>query len=334
MDLDALGSSLALSALFDYWGKRHFIFAAKKIPDSYSDLQDINKIIVATSFKELNIAPDVIVLPDLGSLHQLGELFTKNQEVFSSAKVVHIDHHYESDIVPSLRITDTKAVSTCELVALLFKYFGFVAPAHILTILLAGIMSDSRSFSTPGVSSRTLKIASWLLDKGADALTASRLARGHTFSQLKLWGLSLAKAERICGGQVGLVMITMEMIEESGNKTARTSGLINLLDETLGLSASVILREILSGEIIATFRSPRKLEVLEIARKFGGGGHVFAATCNLGHISFDRAKEIIVSEFSQLIDSKGEQHVNKECPAIVGGAVACPTATSEPGMRL
>lgn len=309
IDLDALGASLAISSLMNDWKKPHFITCSNAIPVAYSQILDVAKISVIKSLAELSTLPDIVLMLDIGNLNQLGDLYTNSQELFLSTKIVHIDHHVESSISSHLGIIDATAAATCEQIALLFQDFKFFPPQHIATYLLAGIASDTRSYSTPNVTPRTLKTASWLIEQGADVVTASRLAKRLSFLQLKLWGTSLINIEKICDGQVGLVTVTREMMEEAGVENKSTSGLINLIDDVLELKASVLLKEIPTGEVRASFRSPKKIRVVKIAKKFGGGGHTYAAACNLGRIGIDKAKEIITAEFSQLIREQQDESI-------------------------
>lgn len=302
IDLDALGATIGIAALLKYWKKNYVIVSAEPIPPIYLEYLDIDKVCITSSFDDARISPDLIIVPDIGNLSQLGNLFDNSKAHFSSTKMVHIDHHAETSIVADFKLLDKFAAATCEQMVLLFQDLRFKPNPTEATLLLSGIMSDTRSLSTPNVTLRTMKAVSWLIGKLADPVSASRLARGHSFTQIKLWGLSLAKLESICNGVIGLTIVTNEMIRLSGNENANTSGLINLIDDTLEFRACALIKETPSGDIKVSFRSPRAIEVVKIAKKYGGGGHLYAAACNLGHISIEEAKSIIENEFAKLIE--------------------------------
>ena len=114
VDLDALASSLALSHILEIMGTDHTIVCANQIPKPYFRLSGTDKVRISASFAELKQRlphPDLIVIPDLGTLDQLGELYNNNKEHFANIPIVQIDHHFQSTICPSLSIIDRAAAA-------------------------------------------------------------------------------------------------------------------------------------------------------------------------------------------------------------------------------
>ena len=58
-------------------------------------------------------------------------------------------------------------------------------------------------------------------------------------------------------------------------------GIVSELRNTIGVEVAVFLYEKKAGEFKVSLRSREHVDVSRVAQKFGGGGHIRAAGCNL-----------------------------------------------------
>ncbi|MFC1549204.1 bifunctional oligoribonuclease/PAP phosphatase NrnA [Candidatus Omnitrophota bacterium] len=58
-----------------------------------------------------------------------------------------------------------------------------------------------------------------------------------------------------------------------------------------------------AGKINVSFRSSGKIDVNEIASRFGGGGHSLASGCTL-NCGLDEAREKVIAAVKEAIDSR------------------------------
>jgi len=68
-----------------------------------------------------------------------------------------------------------------------------------------------------------------------------------------------------------------EDFKKAGITEQEADGIVNLPRNIAGVEISVYIRQRGKNEIKVSLRSNGKIEVLGIARKFGGGGHILAA---------------------------------------------------------
>lgn len=307
IDLDAWASALALANLLEKFDTDYRLVCSNPIPDSFRAVSPPAKLLVTSSFQEiLTELPklDCIVIPDLGSMAQLGQLYSNNKDSFKNYLVIHVDHHLPSNFPANFRIEDTTAAATCEQMGLIYKDLALPIGERLATLLYAGLISDTRSFITPSVKSRTLDVASFLVTEGADVVSASRLALSQTVSQLKLWGQVLSKLESLYDGRVTVATVTKEIMDDYGSGPVDTASLVNLIDNVTGSQIAILFRVQPNGDIRTSFRSPKVYPVAKIAEKLGGGGHQYAAACTISSSNLADVKALVFKELQEFLKTE------------------------------
>lgn len=303
-DLDAWGASIALASLLDRLESAYLVVCANPVPLVYQSLCAMDRLLIASHFEQIQQhlpEPDLIIIPDLGNLEQLGQLYSNNVRQFTEIPIVHIDHHRLSNIPASLSLVDKTAAATCEQMFLLYEDLGCPIVPQVGTMLLSGILSDTRSFSTPTVTPRTLRVAASLIEAGADVVSASRFCSSKTVPQLRLWGMALSRVEVALEGKVLIATVTADMLSMSGSVMNDASGLVNFLDSVVEVGVAALLRETAEGDVRVSLRSPQVYPIVQVAMRFGGGGHTYAAACTLKHTGLEQAKIIVLDELSSLV---------------------------------
>ena len=78
------------------------------------------------------------------------------------------------------------------------------------------------------------------------------------------------------GGKIALTIVTKEMMARCEAGHPDTEGIVNFLNEIRGVKAAALLEE-RDGETKVSLRSQEWIDVAQIARALGGGGHKSAA---------------------------------------------------------
>jgi len=104
-------------------------------------------------------------------------------------------------------------------------------------------------------------------------------------------------------GRLASAYVTAPMMEKAGCTDEDTSGLIGQIRSIAGVEVAIIFIEWPQGTIHISFRSKERVDVSEIALKFGGGGHARAAGCSLSDVSLDELMNDVVTEAEAVITS-------------------------------
>jgi len=171
-----------------------------------------------------------------------------------------------------------EASSTSEIVYKFLNHFNFEINKNIATCLLTGILTDTGNFTNGATTVSALKIASDLLIRGArfNQITFST-SKNKSLAILKLWGRILSRLEENDLGVV-FTVITLKDLEESELDREALEGVANFLNNLAGLRIILVLKEEENGFIKGSLRSNDDvLDVSEIAKFLGGGGHKKAA---------------------------------------------------------
>ena len=124
----------------------------------------------------------------------------------------------------------------------------------------------------------TFKVAAQLMKTGIDASVISgAMFRTKPVAQLRLWGriLNNMKLNKQC---VLSSVITEEDLKECQAGGEDTGGIVDLMVSISDAQFAMVLTDDSKGFVKGSFRTRREdVDVNEVAKKFGGGGHKKAA---------------------------------------------------------
>ena len=276
-DADTLGSALALRMAAERLGKQAEVVAADPVPPSLAHLPGASEV-----RPRPGLEPDLVVVVD-GPLARTGAVATEAAEWLSRARIVNVDHHVSNDGAgASDAWIDAGAAATCEMVALLIPELGVEIDAEIATVLTAGIVQDTHTFSHPNATPRTLRVAADLVEAGAPLSSIHRsIYADKPFSTLALWGLILAGVAQRCDGRIVHAAMTTQMLAETGADPVASEGFIDLLASTKAADITVLFKEVDPTHVRVSVRTSARADAVAITSAFGGGGHARAAGCSI-----------------------------------------------------
>jgi phosphoesterase RecJ-like protein len=279
-DSDAIASVLAVTDLVVARGKNVVPFVGDgELPETLKFLPGAERLRDPTSIERSEF--DTILVVDCAELHRMGPFYRKHADWFDDQiPVLSIDHHITNSGFGRSRIVDAGAAATCEILALMFKELGLTYSSDVATCLATGLYGDTLGLKTPSTTSRTLRVAADLTEAGADIVAiVDNLFRIKPYTTVKLWGLALSQTQLL--GQLVWTQITPEMLEESGATAAEGEGIVNFIAGTREARASVLLYQNPTGWRASLRAIAEDIDVAELAKLYGGGGHSRAAGCSL-----------------------------------------------------
>ena len=237
------------------------------------------------SFQEGSFKFDLIFVLDSPDLDRLGMLYDENTDLFYQTPVVNIDHHPGNEYFGKVNWVDLTATSTAEILVSLIESLGrekSLFDEDVATALLTGITTDTGSFQNTNTTPKALTVAAQMVAAGARHGEIVRsIYKTKKLSTLKLWGKVLSaiheEPERFVWST-----LTASDYTDAGAQESESSGVIDeLLKSAPGQEFALLLTERAAG-LHGSLRSIEKtVNVAEIARLFGGGGHEHAAAFSI-----------------------------------------------------
>ncbi|HET9497091.1 MAG TPA: bifunctional oligoribonuclease/PAP phosphatase NrnA [Candidatus Limnocylindria bacterium] len=276
-DADTLGAALAIRRVGDRLGIPTEVVMADPVPSFLQFLPGAETVISAPGFD-----PDVAIIVDSGDLARIGRVATDHADWLAASRIVNIDHHVSNPGFGAVNHVDPEAASTCEMVALLLPDLGVELDAELATVLLAGIVNDTRTFAHPNVTPRTLRVAASLVEAGASLSAINRAIYAEKSNvTIAVWGRILGEVSFAAGGRIVHAAMTEAMLAETGATREASEGFIDLLGLSREADIVVLFKENGPSETRVSIRTSDVADAVAVASEFGGGGHARAAGCTV-----------------------------------------------------
>ncbi|HSD94316.1 MAG TPA: bifunctional oligoribonuclease/PAP phosphatase NrnA [Syntrophales bacterium] len=276
LDGDAVGSELALYEALKSLGKEAVVYNQDRTPQMYAFLPDAG--VIVNRLGPLDGFDAVFVL-DCSEIERMGE---EAPRIAGIERIVNIDHHISNDRYGHLTLTDPEASSTGEMIFRLIDGMGIELTRDMAVNLYTAILTDTGAFRYSNTGPKTFAVAGRLLEKGADPAWIAQMVY-ETFPAVKIRLLSraLSTLEFDWQGRIAAVTVSKKMLEDAGAQWEHTEGFVEYPRSIEGVQVAAFFSEISEGLYKVSLRSKGRFSVEEVARKFGGGGHINAAACRM-----------------------------------------------------
>ncbi len=280
-DADSLGSACAFVS----------ILAARKIPCSIYCVTPISPLycLLPNMHMVTRDPPpdtDVICVFDAGDARYAG-LEDIVKQLPQMPKIINIDHHVSNELFGYINLVHPGMPSTTALCLDIFKGLHIPIDADAATCMLAGLLTDTGTFSNPATTPRAFEAGATLLRSGARMQTVRRIVeRTKPIRALQLWGVALSRLTRHHELNVAATVITRADCKLFNATDDDIAGLSNFLNSLSDCRAVLILKEQGDEKIKGSLRTTRNdTDVSKHALLAGGGGHKKAAGFSIsGHI--------------------------------------------------
>jgi phosphoesterase RecJ-like protein len=277
-DGDGLGSEVAMVHMLRALGANVSITNPTATPPRFAfllaDCQDADRS--SQAIKELRRADAVIVL-DIADLPRLGGLAETVRD--AGVPVACIDHHISpGTLPPGPRFVDGTAAATGELVYLLARAAGWPVTPAVARALYVALVTDTGGFRFSNTRPRTLRVAAGLLEVGVDpeqvyvdVYAGAPAGRPRLLAEV-LQTLVVEEA-------IGLAWVTVPpgALERHGVDPDDLDGVVEHARSVRRVRLALLFREMSGRRVKVSLRSIGDVNVADLARRFGGGGHAKAA---------------------------------------------------------
>lgn len=290
-DADTLGSALACYDMLFRKQKKAYVYnASEEISTNLRALAGMDKII-----NTLPSGCDLAISFDCGDFNRLGIAPL-------AIPLINIDHHQSNEHYGTLNIIQTTCVSTTEVVYQLFNAAKLKISPIAAGLLYTGLVSDSLSFGTDRVDEGVFLMAADLVSKGAKPEMARELLfQSQSLGRVRLLQMMLETMELHHDGKTAIAVATEAMFEQSGAKRVDSDAALQVMMSLKVVETALILRQERPGVVKGSIRSKGRIDVNQLAARFGGGGHQrasgFEATENI-NVTKDRILKLIQKDLS------------------------------------
>ncbi len=273
-DGDALASTLALSIALREMGKEVVAYNRDGMSAEMAFLPEaasvIDRLDEGRSF-------DVGFVLDSGELNRAGT-FLRNR----CTTLVNVDHHPKSEDFGDIYYVDEKCCASGALIYRILQATGHAVSLPVATCIYAAILADTGSFRYANADQEAFRIASEMLALGVCSWeVSSSMYENHPECQLRLLAAALKTLKVSDCGRLGSICVTQQMFLDTGTGSEHTDGLVNYPRSIGGVLVALLFREVTERCFKVSFRSKGAINVGELARQLGGGGHHNAAGTTL-----------------------------------------------------
>lgn len=269
-DGDTLGCAFGLWHMLTSMGKRATVFCADDFPERYSFLYE--------GYEPTAEGRGYTVAVDIADVKLLGGLAAE----YADSVDLCIDHHITNEFYAKKTCVDPAAAAACELIWLLCGELALSPDASVATCLYTGIATDSGCFKYGSTTPRTHTIAAELLAYDFDfAEINRRMFDIKSRGRIRLEAYLFEHTEYFADGRAAMIFLPQKLVSELGLEDSDLDGISSLPLQAEGVWVAVMVREKSNDSCKVSMRSSDKINVSEICSRFGGGGHISAAGCEL-----------------------------------------------------
>ena len=275
-DGDTLGCAMAL----------HRALSLCKIPCEVVNEGEIPpRFLFLEGMKEIRTAPsldaDTYIAVDTSDIARLGLLEPVFRAGAKKKVTVNLDHHISNTLYARYNFVRVRA-SNAENAAELIRAMGVRADRNICEYLLLGMVTDSGTFTHGDVNGETLRAAAEAVEGGADIARISYEAmRRQSKARSQLYAEVISKLRYFLDDALAVAVVGEEQLSRYGLLPDATEGIVDFGLSVDCVEVSACLLEVKKRQYKVSLRSKGKVNVNEVARTFGGGGHILASGCML-----------------------------------------------------
>jgi len=296
LDGDGIGCALALYHALCGKGLEAHVVLEPPVPAMFDFLPGMDAVVGGPD--GLPHSYNLVVI-DCGTLERTGALA---RALTGRARTINIDHHASNALFGDVNYVEGDASSCGEMLYGLLLAGGVPLGRPIAECLFTAIVSDTGQFSHQDTTPAALRVCAECVEAGARPHVVVReLFCAPTPAQLRLRALAMATLRFHSDGLVATMEVTEEMFRQTGLAPVDTEGFAEIPVSVQGVEAAALLKEMPGCDYIkVSMRSREFVNVADVARTFGGGGHKHAAGCEI-YDTLAAARAAVLAELDRRV---------------------------------
>ncbi|NQT28961.1 MAG: bifunctional oligoribonuclease/PAP phosphatase NrnA [Candidatus Saganbacteria bacterium] len=292
-DGDSIGSMIALFIILSRLGLKVSLYSQDGVPRIYNFLPDVSEVKNKVPPREHF---DLLFAVDSSDIKRLGDKIVIKQ---IAKTIINIDHHLDNTNYGDINYVQ-RCSSTAEIIYKLAKFLKVPIDRSIAQNLYVALITDTGNYRYENTSAETFSMAAELLRAGVDTHDiTTRIYDTKSITSIRIQAAALGDLETTSDRKCAFATVTLDMMERFHAKGEDLVGLVDQIRSIDGVEVAILFRQE-GDKVKVNFRSKDRINVSEIAKGFGGGGHVRAAGAIIaGDLS--SAKNKVVSEVEKYL---------------------------------
>lgn len=306
-DGDSLASSLALEQIIGDMGKEPYMYCGVDMPDYLKHLKGWDRV-----NKDMPAQFDLSIIVDTSALVLLEKLEqSKYRSWVASRPLIVLDHHsgVKCDIpYATLVVNDDLAVATGEVIYKLTIEHRLPLNLAAKTHIVSSILADSLGLSSEGTTAVTYRIMADLIESGVSRpqLEEARRALSKMPEVIfKYKAKLIQRTELANNGKIAVVTIPDDELKEFSPLYNPAPLIQPDMLQIEGVLVAIVLKNYKDGRVTGSIRTITGAGIAgELAKSFGGGGHIYAAGFKiLDSENFGQTKQAVLNKATELLEA-------------------------------
>jgi phosphoesterase RecJ-like protein len=219
---------------------------------------------------------DCVIAVDAASYERLG---SAGEHIQARKFLINIDHHQSNTRYGDLNWVSANQPSTGELIYRLLVAAKWAITPAIANCLFTAVSTDTGSFQYPTTRPRTYYVAGKLVERGADlARICDEVYQSYPLSRVQLLRHVYNNFRLVHDNRIAYFWLKQSDYSRTGAGRDDSEGLIDHIRDIEPVVVACMFEELAQGVIRISLRSKSsQVNVNEVAKHFGGGGHAAAA---------------------------------------------------------
>lgn len=281
-DLDAYGSCLGMSCILDTMNIKNYIFLDINDKDNTDSISQAISLVSNNNYitkdNYLNYISDnsLLIIMDTHLENRL-----EYPPILNDIKhVIVLDHHikmngYIKDT--DLFYIDSSLSCVVELISYFAKYKQVDIPSITATIMLAGMEIDTNGFNIK-ITEKAFVCAGYLINEGADPILKQHLLQGSKKDFLR-------RADYIKSSYIFEKKYAICLLDRGQTTQKELAEVSEALLSFENIEASFTIGQLDNKTVGISARSLGNIDVCDIMKKLGGGGHITDAATQVENIT-------------------------------------------------
>ncbi len=293
-DGDTLGAGFALCRYLRSAGKKANVLNSEELPERYSFLY--------SWYQPQQFEEQTVIAVDIADLKLLGSKLSAYAE--EGRIDLCIDHHVSNKYFAKLTYVNASASAACQIIYELLSYMGAQLDKETATCLYTGIATDTGCFKFENTTAAAHIAAAELMKYHVEFASINRkMFDVKSRARMNIEQMVTNEMEYLFDGRCAVMTLTSDMIEKSGIEPAEFEGLASIPLQVEGVEMGITIKQRHEKVFKLSVRTAEKIDASAFCQKFGGGGHIRAAGCELNG-TLEEVRKLVEDSAAELFEGE------------------------------